>query len=228
MVSNFGSLIYCLTKIQLIMKKLFAFLLLGIIAFGCKSSKSTVASSTNPSNTVAKQLYIDVHHLGAGNVTKEAVAEAHLKDLNVEGKYGVNFIEYWVDESNGTVYCLSESPNEESITKTHGEAHGLLPDDIFIVNGGKEAISSGKSKLYLDIHNLGAGNVTKEAVAEAHLKDLNVEGQYGVNFINYWVDEANGNVFCLSESPSADAVKETHAHAHGLIPNKIVEVKIGK
>ena len=210
------------------MKNLLAFLLLGALAFSCKSSKSTVASSTNPSNTPAKQLYIDVHHLGAGNVTAEAVAEAHKKDLKVEGKYGVNFIEYWVDESNGTVYCLSDSPNKESITKTHAEAHGLLPDDIFVVNGGAEAISSGKSKLYLDIHNLGAGNVTKEAVAEAHLKDLDVEGQYGVNFINYWVDEKNGNVFCLSQSPSADAVRETHAHAHGLLPNSIVEVTLGK
>lgn len=210
------------------MKKVFSFLLLGIIAFGCKSSKSTVASSTNPSNTEVKQLYIDVHYLGAGNVTKEAVAEAHLKDLNVEGKYGVKFIEYWVDESNGTVYCLSESPDKENITKTHGEAHGLLPDDIFMVNGGEEAIASGKSKLYLDIHNLGAGNVTKEAVAEAHLKDLNVEGKHGVSFINYWVDEANGNVFCLSQSPSAEAVKETHAEAHGLLPNSIVEVILGK
>ncbi len=210
------------------MKNLLVFLLVGIIAFGCKSSKTTVASSKNLSNTNGKQLYIDVHHLGAGNVTKEAVAEAHLKDLNVEGKYGVNFIEYWVDESNGTIYCLSESSDKESITKTHGEAHGLLPDNIFPVNGGVEAISSGKSKLFLDIHNLGAGNVTKEAVAEAHLKDLNVEDKYGVNFINYWVDEANGNVFCLSESPSADAVKETHAEAHGLLPNSIVEVTLGK
>ena len=49
-----------------------------------------------------------------------------------------------------------------------------------------------------------------------------------VNFINYWVDEKNGNVFCLSESPSAEAVKETHAEAHGLLPNEIVEVTLGK
>ena len=210
------------------MKNLILFLLLGTIVFSCKNSKSLVANSNNQTNTEVKQLYIDVHHLGAGNVTAEAVAEAHLKDLNVEKKYGVNFIEYWVDESNGTIYCLSESPDETSIAKTHGEAHGLLPDDIYVVNGGQEAIASGKSKLFLDIHNLGAGNVTKEAVAEAHLKDLNVEGKYGVNFINYWVDEANGNVFCLSQSPNADAVRHTHAEAHGLLPNSIVEVILGK
>jgi len=210
------------------MKNVFVFLLLGTIVLSCKNSKSVVASSTNLSSIEGKQLYIDVHHLGAGNVTAEAVAEAHLKDLNVEKKYGVNFIEYWVDESNGTIYCLSESPDTASINKTHGEAHGLLPDDIFVVNGGQEAIASGKSKLYLDIHNLGAGNVTKEAVAEAHIKDLNVEDKYGVNFINYWVDEANGNVFCLSQSPNADAVRHTHAEAHGLLPNSIVEVILGK
>ena len=104
----------------------------------------------------------------------------------------------------------------------------MLPDDIFQVEGGVEAISSGKKKLFLDIHDLGAGNVSAEAVAEAHKKDLEVEGTYGVNFINYWVDETNGKVFCLSESPNANAVIETHTHAHGLVPNSILEVILGK
>ena len=85
----------------------------------------------------------------------------------------------------------------------------------------------GKSSLFLDIHELGAGNVTKEAVADAHEKDLLVQSKNGVNFINYWVDEAIGKVYCLSESPSAEAVKHTHAEAHGLIPKEIMEVTLG-
>lgn len=36
-------------------------------------------------------------------VTYAAVAEAHQKDLAVEKKYGVNFIDYWVDEQQGVV-----------------------------------------------------------------------------------------------------------------------------
>ena len=42
-----------------------------------------------------KNLYIDVHHLGAGKVTVKDVAVAHQKDLAVEEKYGVNIIQYF-------------------------------------------------------------------------------------------------------------------------------------
>jgi hypothetical protein len=41
------------------------------------------------------QLFLDIHRLQPGSVTPEAVAEAHQKDLIVESKYGVNFINYW-------------------------------------------------------------------------------------------------------------------------------------
>ena len=77
--------------------------------------------------------------MGAGKVKAEDVAEAHDKDLEVESKYGVHFIKYWVDEAAGNVYCLSSSPDTQSIRKTHAEAHGLLPDQIYTVKEGTEA-----------------------------------------------------------------------------------------
>jgi len=209
------------------MKNVFFSFLLGMVIFSCKNSKIEMASREYFPET-KKQLFIDVHHLGAGNVTAEAVAEAHVKDLAVEGKYGVNFLEYWVNEETGIVYCLSETADSSNISKTHAEAHGLIPDEVFMVSDGKEGRIKGNSKLFLDIHDLGAGNVTAEAVAEVHAKDLEVEGKYGVNFINYWVDEANGKVYCLSESPNAESVTQTHAEAHGLLPNEIEEIKLGK
>ena len=55
-------------------------------------------------------LYMDVHKNVEG-VTAEAVEEAHQKDLEVQGKYGVKFLKYWYDESSGTVFCLSEAPS---------------------------------------------------------------------------------------------------------------------
>lgn len=175
-----------------------------------------------------KSYYIDVHHLGAGKVTAADVAGAHQKDLAVENKYGVQFIKYWVDEKQGDVYCLSSAPDTSSIRKTHGEAHGLLPDDIYLVKGGKDAsIVEGKD-FYLDIHELGAGKVTAADVAGAHQKDLAVQGKYGVNFINYWVDEKDGRVVCLSQASSADAVINTHKEAHGLVPVSIEKVKQGQ
>jgi hypothetical protein len=172
--------------------------------------------------------YIDVHHLGAGKVTAAAVAGAHQKDLAVEKKYNVSFIKYWVDESKGDVYCLSSAPNPGAIRATHAEAHGLLPDDIYKVSPGQEAMIKGNNHLYLDIHELGPGNVTAAAVAAAHQKDLAVQQKYGVNFINYWVDEKSGTVICLSQAPDSAAVVNTHREAHGLLPVSVVRVEQGQ
>lgn len=176
----------------------------------------------------AQQLYIDVHHLGAGKVTYDAVAQAHLKDLATEGKYGVKFIKFWVDSAKGDVYCLSSAPDSAAITATHSAAHGLLPDQIYVVTAGAHAASHGGKNLYLDYHEFGAGNVKAGDVAGAHKKDLAVEKKYGVNLLDYWVDEKAGVVMCLAEAPDADALVKTHKEAHGLLPKYVEEVKQGQ
>jgi len=156
------------------------------------------------------------------------VQAAHQKDLGVQKKYGVNMIKYWFDETKGDVYCLLSSPDTQSIRKTHAEAHGLLPDEIYQVTTGKEEIIKGKDNLYLDLHELGAGKVTAKDAAEAHKKDLAVQKKHGVNLINYWVDEKNGVVMCLAQAPNADSLINTHKEAHGLVPVKVVKVKQGQ
>jgi len=183
------------------------------------------ASDAGPS---AKQLFIDVHELSPGGVTAEAVAEAHVKDLAVQGAHGVEFEKYWVDAEAGLVYCLSRAPDAASIVSTHREAHGLLPAIVLPVSEGQAARLRGEGRLFLDIHRLGAGNVTAKAVADAHAKDLAVQDAHGVNFIQYWVDETDGVVFCLSQAPNADAVRATHQEAHGLLPDRILEVTQGE
>jgi len=202
------------------------FAVFSIISF--RLSAQTNGSDTSAHNAGAKHLFIDVHRLGPGKVKYQDVAAAHAKDLAVEGKYGVDFIKYWVDEDKGLVYCLSSSSDTASIRKTHAEAHGLLPDGIYLVTEGQEAALKGKKNLYLDIHELGAGNVTAKDVAGAHQKDLAVEGKYGVNFINYWVDEKNGVVMCLSEAKDSTSIIQTHKEAHGLLPNEVLRVKQGQ
>jgi len=176
----------------------------------------------------ARHYYIDVHHLGAGKVTAKDVAGAHAKDLATEKKYDVRFLKYWVDEKEGNVYCLSSAPDAESITKTHKEAHGLLPDQTFMVTDGQAAKAKKGMDYYLDVHELGAGKVTAKDVAGAHKKDLAVQGKYGVNLINYWVDEKDGKVLCLAQAPSAEALINTHKEAHGLIPVSVEKVKQGQ
>jgi hypothetical protein len=44
-------------------------------------------------------LFIDIHHLAG--VTLEQLADAHLKDLAVEGDFGVSYHKYWLNEERG-------------------------------------------------------------------------------------------------------------------------------
>jgi Protein of unknown function (DUF4242) len=202
------------------------FSLFSIISFhlSAQTSKMNTLSDT----AGGRHLFIDVHHLEPGKVKYEAVSEAHKKDLAVQQKYGVNFIKYWVDEEKGLVYCLSSSRDTASIRKTHAEAHGLLPAYIYPVTDGTEAALKGQKNLFLDIHYLGAGKVSAKDVAEAHKKDLAVQQKYGVNFINYWVDEKEGTVMCLSEAKDSTSIIQTHKEAHGLLPAVIMKVKQGE
>jgi hypothetical protein len=195
----------------------------------CTAAIGALSGCTGASRAPGKTMFIDVHEFGAGKVTAADVAKAHQADLAAQGKHDVRFIQYWVDEARGTVYCLSEAKDASSVTATHREAHGLLPARVVPVSGGTPAPANATdASLFLDVHNLGAGKVTAADVAAAHEKDLAVQAQHGVRFINYWVDEANGQVFCLSSAPHADAVRETHRHAHGLLPDTITKVIKGE
>jgi hypothetical protein len=140
----------------------------------------------------------------------------------------VDFKKFWVDEDKGLVYCLSSARDTASIRKTHAEAHGLLPTYIYRVTDGQAAAMKGKNNLYLDIHYLGAGKVTAKDVAAAHKKDLAVEGKYGVNLINYWVDEKAGTVMCLAQAKDSTDLINTHREAHGLLPAQVMQVKQGQ
>jgi hypothetical protein len=174
----------------------------------------------------AKHLFMDVHDLDS--VTAAAVAEAHSKDLAVQDEFGVEFMRYWVDESNARVYCLAKADDAKSISDAHKRAHGLVPQNVYEVTDGIESPASGDTNLFMDVHDVGAGKVTPADVAAAHEQDLAVQGDYGVNFVNYWVDERTGSIFCLSEAENADDVIETHRHAHGLISDEIAEVTQGE
>ena len=41
--------------------------------------------------------YMDIHEI-PGGITAEEVAKAHAHDVAVEGKYGVHYHRYWVNE----------------------------------------------------------------------------------------------------------------------------------
>jgi AraC-like DNA-binding protein len=76
--------------------------------------------------------------------------------------------------------------------------------------------------IYMDVHSVPG--VKAKDVAEAHRKDLLHQEEHGCNCMTYWIDEQRENIFCLIEAPEKEAVEEMHRRAHGLIPNKIIEV----
>lgn len=80
--------------------------------------------------------------------------------------------------------------------------------------------------LFMDRHDIDGG-VTMDAVAQAHAADLHTQGQYGVHYLRYWVDEVGGTVFCLVDAPDAETAATVHREAHGLVADQIVEVREG-
>jgi Protein of unknown function (DUF4242) len=81
-------------------------------------------------------LYMDIHDHVEG-LTAEAVAGAHAKDVEVQGKHGVKYHKYWFEEGTGKVFCLVEAPSKEAANAVHREAHGLVADQLIEVKEGR-------------------------------------------------------------------------------------------
>jgi hypothetical protein len=75
-------------------------------------------------------LFMDVHEKAPEGAKAKDVADAHMADLKVQGKYGVRYINYWFDEKRGKIFCLVDAPSAEAANRVHKEAHGLTADEI--------------------------------------------------------------------------------------------------
>ena len=76
----------------------------------------------------------------------------------------------------------------------------------------------------MDIHEI-PGGVSPEDVAKAHAQDVKVQSKYGVSYHKYWVNEKEGKIFCLCHAPNAEAAKQVHREAHGLVAEKVIQVQ---
>src|SRR5436190_306701 len=98
--------------------------------------------------------YMDIHEI-KGGIAAEEVAKAHASDVAVEGKYGVHYHKYWVNESAGKIFCLCEAPTAEAAMQVHREAHGQVAEKIIQVEpevadlflGGSEVNGEGAALL---------------------------------------------------------------------------------
>lgn len=78
--------------------------------------------------------YMDEHRIEG--VKADDVAKAHAADVAIQDKHGVNYRNYWVDETGGRVWCLVDAPDREAATRVHQEAHGLVAHDLHEVKEG--------------------------------------------------------------------------------------------
>lgn len=77
-------------------------------------------------------LYMDRHDVAGA--TPEDLASAHLRDLEVQDKYGVRYLTYWFDPAAQTVFCLAEAPSADAAQRVHAESHGLVANRIIDVD----------------------------------------------------------------------------------------------
>jgi hypothetical protein len=80
-------------------------------------------------------LFMDVHSI-EGGVAVEDVAKAHLADLQTQSEYDVEYLRYWVNEDQGKIFCLVDAPSADTAARVHKEAHGLVADEIYVVQEG--------------------------------------------------------------------------------------------
>lgn len=78
-------------------------------------------------------------------VTIEDVKRAHMADVAIQDKYGVKYLQYWVNEGAGTVFCLTEGPDKETCELVHKMAHGMLPCALTQVETGFYKILMGET-----------------------------------------------------------------------------------
>jgi len=77
-------------------------------------------------------IFVDRHDLAG--LTAADIAEAHRKDLEVQGEYGVRFLTYWFDDARKTGFCLIDAPDAETAMRVHAEAHGAVATDVLQVD----------------------------------------------------------------------------------------------
>jgi class 3 adenylate cyclase len=79
--------------------------------------------------------------------------------------------------------------------------------------------------LFMDYHKIP--NISLDDVVNAHMADVAIQEQYGVKYLQFWVNIKDGAIFCLTEGPDARTCEMVHQMAHGNLACAITEVDAG-
>lgn len=77
---------------------------------------------------------------------------------------------------------------------------------------------------FMDVHH-GMKGITDDQMKQAHKADLAIEKEEGVHFERAWADPESGTMYCLSDAPSAEAVRRVHERA-GHKPDEVHPVPL--
>lgn len=77
--------------------------------------------------------------------------------------------------------------------------------------------------IYIDRHDVSEF-VTAENVAQLHKEDLKIQHEFNCRGLTYWFDDIKKIAFCLVDAPNKESIHKMHEHAHGEVPNQILEV----
>jgi class 3 adenylate cyclase len=77
-------------------------------------------------------IFLDRHDVG--EFSAQDIAKLHIKDLEIQDKYGVKFLTYWYDAERRTTFCLVDAPDKETADKVHAEAHGHVANEMIAVD----------------------------------------------------------------------------------------------
>jgi len=78
--------------------------------------------------------------------------------------------------------------------------------------------------IFLDRHEMVEQSA--EETARLHIKDLEIQDQYGVKFLTYWYDAERRTTFCLVDAPDKETADRVHADAHGHVANEMIAVDL--
>jgi hypothetical protein len=62
---------------------------------------------------------------------------------------------------------------------------------------------------FIDVHT-GMHGITQEGLRAAYQADVEIQDDEGVEFQRAWADPDAGMIWCISEAPSADAIRRIH------------------
>ena len=77
-------------------------------------------------------IFLDRHDVVESSA--EEVAKLHVKDLEIQDRYGVRFLTYWYDAERRTTFCLVDAPDKETADRVHAEAHGHMANEMISVD----------------------------------------------------------------------------------------------